>query len=127
MFLKNATCTVDGTAVSDEVDNVKFTPKVTTATWMPISGVAKQESTEVWECSFNLEQNFKAGSLWMKLYSGTAEMTVVFKPRGAEVGGASITAKVMPAPAEMGGGIGSLTATATLAVNGKPTITAATA
>jgi hypothetical protein len=126
MFLKNATCTVDGTAVSDSVANVKFTPAVTTATYVPISGVVKQETTEVWSCTFDLEQDFKAGSLWMKLYTGTAEMTVVFKPRGVEVGGATITAKVMPAPAEMGGGIGTLSATATLPVNGKPVITAAT-
>lgn len=126
MFLKNATCTVDGTSVADSVANVKFTPAVNTATYLPISGVAKSESVETWTCTFDLEQDFKAGSLWMKLYSGTAEMTVVFKPRGAEVGGATITAKVMPAPAEMGGGIGVLSATATLAVNGKPTITAAT-
>jgi hypothetical protein len=117
---------VDGTAVSDSVANVKFTPAITTATYMPISGVAKQESTEIWSCTFDLEQDFKAGSLWMKLYTGTAEMTVVFKPRGVEVGGATITAKVMPAPAEMGGGIGTLSATATLPVNGKPVITAAT-
>lgn len=126
MFLKNATCTVDGTDISDAVDNVKFTPAVTTATWNPISGKAKQESSEVWTCTFNLEQDFKAGSLWMKLFSGTSEMTVVFKPRGAETGGASITAKVMPAPAEIGGGTGVLSAAATLAVNGRPTITAAT-
>jgi hypothetical protein len=126
LFLKNATCTVDGTDISDAVDNVKFTPAVTTATWNPISGKPKQESNEVWSCTFNLEQDFKAGSLWMKLFSGTAEMTVVFKPRGAEVGGASITAKVMPAPAEIGGGIGVLSAVANLAVNGRPTITAAT-
>lgn len=126
MFLKNATLTIDGADASDEVDNVEFAPAVTTATWLPISGKTKQESSEVWSATFNLEQSFKAGSLWMKLYSGTAEMTAVFKPRGVEVGGATITAKIMPAPAKIGGGIGVLSATATLAVNGRPTITAAT-
>lgn len=126
MFLKNATCTVDGTDVSDAVDNVKITPSTTTAVWEPISGKNKAESTTVWSCTFNLEQDFKAGSLWMKLFSGTAEMTLIFKPRGTEVGGATITVKVMPAPAEAGGGKGTLSAAATLGVNGVPTITAAT-
>jgi len=126
MFLKNATLTIDGADHSDAVDNVTFTPNVTTATWEPISGKPKSESTESWTATFNLEQDFKTGSLWMKLFSGTAEMTGVFKPRGAEVGGATITAKIMPAPAAIGGGVGVLSAAATLAVNGRPTITAAT-
>lgn len=127
MFLKNATCTVDGTDVSDDVDNVKFTPNVTTATWNPISGKSKSESTETWTAAFNLAQNYKADSLYMRLYEDKEEMTLVFKPRGAEAGGAVITAKVMPAPAEIGGGVGVLSAAATLAVNGKPAITPATA
>lgn len=126
MFLKNATLTIDGADHSDAVDNVKFTPNVTSATWLPISGKAKSESVETWTATFNLEQDFKTGSLWMKLFSGTAEMTGIFKPRGTETGGATITAKFMPAPAEIGGGVGVLSAVATLAVNGRPTITAAT-
>lgn len=127
MFLKNATLTIDGADHSDAVDNVEFTPNVTTAEWKPISGNTKSESTESWTGTFNLEQDFKAGSLWMKLYTGTEEMTAVFKPRGAEAGGATITANIMPAPAKIGGGVGILSAAATLAVNGRPTITPATA
>ena len=53
-------------------------------------------------------------------------MPVVFKPRGAEVGGATITANIMPAPAAAGGGTGVLSASAVLAVNGRPVITPAT-
>ena len=127
MFLKNATLTIDGDDHSDDVDNVKFTPSVTTATWEPISGKSVSESTEKWGCTFNLAQDFKEDSLYMKLYNGTDEMTAVFKPRGVEVGGAVITAKIMPAPAELGGGVGVLSAAASLAVNGKPAITPATA
>jgi hypothetical protein len=127
LFIKNAICTVDGTDVSDAVDNVKVDPQTTTNTWEPISGNTKSESITKWTCTFNLEQDFKAGSLWMKLFSGTAEMTLVFKPRGAEVGGAVITVKVMPSPAGLGGGQGTASATATLGVNGTPAITPAAA
>ena len=126
MFLKNATLTIDGDDHSGAVDNVKFTPNVTTAVWEPINGQTKSESKETWTCTFNLEQDFKADSLWMKLYTGTDEMVAVFKPRGAEVGGAVITANIMPAPAEAGGGVGVLSASASLGVNGKPVITPAT-
>jgi hypothetical protein len=126
LFLKNATLTIDGDDHSGEVDNVKFTPNVSAATWKPINGVAKSESTEDWTCTFNLEQDFKVDSLYMKLYDGTAPVVAVFKPRGVEAGGAVITATIVPAPAEMGGGVGVLSASASLAVNGKPVITPAT-
>ena len=126
MFLKNATATWDGADHSDDVDNVTFTPNVTTATFNPISGNSKSESTETWTLTFNLAQDFKEDSLYMKLYAGGGPKEVVFKPRGAEVGGAIITATVNPAPAVIGGGVGALTATATLAVNGRPDITPAT-
>jgi hypothetical protein len=126
MFLKNAIATVDGADHSDDVDNVTFTPAVTTATWNPISGNSKSESTETWTATFNLAQDFSANSLYMKLFNGTDEMEIIFKPRGAEVGGAVITAQIMPAPAVIGGGVGVLSAAATLAVNGRPVITPAT-
>jgi NADPH-dependent 2,4-dienoyl-CoA reductase/sulfur reductase-like enzyme len=126
MFLKNATATWDGADHSDDVDNVTFTPNVTTATFTPISGNSKSESTESWTLSFNLAQDFTADSLYMKLHAGGEPKELVFKPRGAEVGGAVITATVVPAPAVIGGGVGALTATATCAVNGKPVITPAT-
>lgn len=126
MFLKNATATWDGADHSDDVDNVTFTPNVTTATFTPISGNAQSESTETWTATFNLAQDFTATSLYMKLYAGGTPKEVVFKPRGEEAGGAVITATVVPAPAVIGGGVGALTASATLAVNGRPVITPAT-
>jgi hypothetical protein len=125
MFLKNATLTWDAADHSDDVDNVTFTPAVTTATFTPISGNSQSESTEAWTVSFNLAQDFTANSLYMKLYAGGGPKEVIFKPRGAEVGGATITATVVPAPALIGGGVGVLTATASLAVNGRPVITPA--
>lgn len=123
LFLKNASVTVAGTDSSDDVDNVEFTPTSTTATWTPISGKTQQETSEPsWACTFNLSQNYEVGSLFMKLYDTTVEMEVIFKPRGTAPG-PTITAKVMPAPAKIGGGVGALTSSATLAVNGKPVIT----
>lgn len=122
LFLKNATVTVGGVEASDDVDNVTFTPTTNTATWNPISGKTQQETSEPsWACAFNLAQNYEADSLFMKLYERTEEMEVVFKPRGSAIG-PTITAMVMPAPASIGGGVGVLTSSATLACNGKPTI-----
>jgi hypothetical protein len=127
MFLKNATCTYGGADHSDEIDNLKITPAVTTTGFEPISGNNKSESTEKWTATFNLAQDFTEGSLWMKLFAGGEPEEVVFKPRGAEAGGAVITCTVVPAPAEAGGGVGVLSASATLAVNGRPVITPASA
>lgn len=122
LFLKNATCTIAGVDASDDVDNVDFTPTSTTATWTPLSGKTQQETSEPsWVCNFNLAQNYEADSLFMKLYERTEEMEVVFKPRGGQPG-PTITAKVMPAPAKIGGGVGALTSAASLACNGKPEI-----
>lgn len=125
LFLKNASVTVGGVEASDDVDNVTFTPTTTTATWNPVSGNTQQETSEPsWACAFNLAQNYDADSLFMKLYERTEVMEVVFKPRGGAVG-PTITAQVMPAPALIGGGVGVLTSSATLACNGKPVITPA--
>lgn len=122
LFLKNASVTVDGVDSSDDVDNVEFTPTVTTATWSPVSGKTQQETSEPsWVCTLNLAQNYATDSLFMMLFTETEEKLVTFKPRGSAAG-PTITAKIMPTPAKIGGGVGAMTSSATLAVNGKPII-----
>lgn len=123
LFLKNATLTIDGKDSSDDVDNVLFTPTTATSSFMPISGNAQQEQgATTWVATFNIAQNYEAGSLFMRLLEDSEEMAAEFKPRGAATG-PTIKARLMPAPAAIGGGIGALTASATLAVNGKPEVT----
>lgn len=127
LFLKNATLTIDGADSSDDVDNVTFTPTTATSSFLPISGNAQQEQgATTWVAAFNVAQNYEADSLFMRLLNDTDEMTATFKPRGTAPG-PTITAKLMPAPAQIGGGIGALTAAASLAVNGRPEVTPAPA
>lgn len=127
LFLKNATLTIDGKDSSDDVDNVTFTPTTATSSFLPISGNAQQEQgATTWVAAFNIAQNYEEGSLFMRLLNDTDELAAEFKPRGTAPG-PTIKAKLMPAPAAIGGGIGALTAAASLAVNGKPEVTGTSA
>lgn len=123
LFLKNATLTIDGKDSSDDADNVLFTPTTATSSFLPISGNAQQEQgATTWVATFNIAQNYDEGSLFMRLLNESDELEAEFKPRGS-ASGPTIKARLMPAPAAIGGGIGALTASATLAVNGKPEVT----
>lgn len=123
LFLKNATVTVDGADASEDADNVEFTPTTSAATFTPISGNTQSDSGATsWVCGMNIAQDYTPGSLFMLMYGAGDPVDVVLKPRGAAVGGPTITATIVPVPAKIGGGAGALTATVSCQVNGKPTI-----
>ena len=123
MNIKTADVTLDAVSYADAITSATLTATSEDTTWTPVSGNTQTQTGVLkWNVELEFGQDLTANStLTAKLLALHGQVkTLVLKPTGTAT--QSITASVtVKAPAQIGGGVGVATSSASLPVNGQPT------
>ncbi len=123
LTIKNALVSLDGTEYGDAITEATVNVTFDTSEWVPVSG-AIQSSVGALKhvLNLNLGQSFQDGELLHTLYTGHGD-TVPFsiRPEGGTTPSVSGTL-TLTAPTSLVGGVGVATTTASLPIEGNPTI-----
>lgn len=127
LTIKQALVSLDGEEYADAIDNVTLAVTYETTEWVPVSGAVQSSvGQKKHVLNLNLGQSMTNGELMHTLYTEHGnEVPFSIRPLGSTTPAITGTC-VITAPAQIGGGVGIATTSATLPVKGDPLITWAT-
>jgi hypothetical protein len=127
IFMKNVTFKVAATDYATQLSSVALTPASATATWAGFNGATqKNTSAADWQADITFGQDWSASGFSKYLFDNEGKSVVAtFAPVS---GGPTFTATVTLTPGSVGGAVNAYAeSTVSLPIDGKPTVTAATA
>lgn len=130
LYMSQCTFTVDADDYEAAVDQVTFTPASSTQTWqgMKAGAVFTRAAQATWTCQIEFAQDYStAGSLANYLFANEGQQkAVTFVPDTTDTASPTIAGTIIITPGAIGGKVNAFaTASVTLPMTGKPTITPA--